>query len=297
MAGTTTPRSVAVLGLGPMGGPIAHNLIAAGCDVTVWNRSAPPLSALRDAGARVVNRVEEIDSDVILSVLPDVDQLRTQLNDEVLDAWTSHATAPQVVVVMSTTSPQKIEALARDLEARGIGVADAAMSGGDAGARSGALSIMVGARDHDWQTILPLLQLVGSTVVRFGQPGAGSIAKLCNQVVVAGTLAALSEALAIAERAKLDLGQLTDVFAGGLAASALLTQKKDKLLNRDYSLGGSLRNQVKDLRYATEVARGHGLPTPLAELLMTLFTTAEDRGFGDLDHSALREIYRMPDAP
>ena len=282
--------TASVLGLGPMGAPIARNLLAAGYAVTVWNRTAAVSAPFTALGARVAARPADAAADVILSVLPDVDQLAALLDDETIEAWSSTGTAH--LVILSTTSPGKVRDLASRLAESGIRVSDAPMSGGDRGARDATLSVMVGAEEADWGVISPILADIASTVVRFGRPGAGSIAKLCNQVVVAGTLTALAEAFGLAEHAGLDPELLARVLAGGLASSAVLDLKGRKLLDHDYSLGGSASNQLKDLRYAEEAARTAGASAPMTELLRTLFQAVEDRGRGGEDHTVVLELYR-----
>lgn len=285
----TTLPSTAVIGLGPMGAPIARNLLRAGVPLQVWNRTAEVAAPFAAEGAVVRESVDQIDADVILSVLPDVPQLRALLTDEVLEAW--RATGP-LLVVMSTTSPAQIEQLAADLAGTGIRVADSPMSGGDLGAQQGTLSLMVGAEEADYTQLEPVLRSIGRTIVRFGGPGTGAVAKLANQIVVAGTLSAIGEALALAERSGVDPAVLVPVLEGGLAGSAVLSLKKEKLLTGDYSLGGSATNQLKDLTYAADVAARTGAYAPLTELLHGVFDRIEQSGRGQEDHSVVLEYFR-----
>ncbi len=283
---TVSPRT-AVLGLGPMGEPIARNLVAAGHETQVWNRTAAKAEAL--AGAQAVRDLREITAPVILSVLPDIPQLRALLTDDVLAAW--ERTRP-LLVICSTTSPDRVRALAHELAPRGIRVADAPLSGGDSGAREATLSLMVGASEDDFAELEPTLRAIGRTIMRFGEPGAGSVAKLANQMVVAGTLTALTEALALAEAEGLQLDDLVSVLEGGLAASAVLSLKRDKVLTGDYALGGSAVNQLKDLDYAAGLADAAGAHAPLTELLRSIFASVVDEGRGDEDHSVVLEHFR-----
>ncbi|MEJ5914993.1 NAD(P)-dependent oxidoreductase [Pseudokineococcus sp. 1T1Z-3] len=282
-----TGRSVAVLGLGPMGAPVAANLLRADVDLTVWNRTAARADQLVEAGARRAETVADVDADVVLSLLPDVPQLLEHLTDDVLAAWGRRGTT---LVVMSTTSPGRVRDLADRCEPVGVHVVDAPMSGGDKGAREATLSLMVGATEPDMERVRPVLEVLGTTVVHLGGPGAGSVAKLCNQVVVAGTVTLLAEALALAARSGVDPGQVTRVLAGGLAASAVLDQKRDKLVGREYSLGGSVRNQVKDLDYAAAAAADAGLTLPLLEAVSQAFRDVAAE-HGDDDHTAVQERY------
>ena len=283
------PR-LAVIGLGPMGLPIAHNLLASDYEVVVFNRTRAVAEQLRPLGASIAQNAAQIDANIVFSVLPDIDQLREVLDEQTLKSWAERPGT--LLVVMSTTSPLKVRGLAKDLAAYGIAVADAPLSGGDHGARNRSLSIMVGATIEDWDKVQPVLEVLGKTVIRFGDPGAGSIAKLCNQMVVASTLTALAEAVAVAERAGLDTAALADILAGGLAASAVLDAKRAKLLTAEYSLGGSAQNQLKDLHYAQELGQGS---LPLLDTVTRRFEEVVAAGLGQRDHAVVLELYRNPD--
>ena len=288
MAASVIDLRVAVLGLGPMGGPIARNLAAAGYPLTVWNRT--PAKAQAFAGvARTPAEPKQVRADVVLSVLPDIDQLDAVAPDPVLAAWADGGTS--VLAILSTTSPRKVRDLAARAARVGIDVVDAPMSGGDRGAREGTLSIMVGGSDPAFATVAPVLDAIGGRVVHLGPLGTGTVAKLCNQLVVAGTLTALGEALGLASRAGLDEQALLGLFGNGLAGSAVLDLKGQKMPDREYSLGGSALNQLKDLRYAVEVAADLGARTPLLDLATALFAEVVDRGLGGSDHAVVRELF------
>lgn len=280
--------SAAVIGLGPMGHPIAENLLAAHRPVAVWNRTPQRADDLVAAGALRAETLADAAAPVILSVLPDVHQLQALLTPEVRAAW---ATAGARLVVLSTTGPEQVRALAAELAADGIPVVDAPVSGGVAGARAATLSIMVGGAEGDVAAVRGVLEDVGRTVLHLGPLGSGATAKLCNQVVVAGTLASLGEALALARRSDLDIDALLTLLQGGLAASEVLTQKRENLARRSYPLGGSTDNQVKDLRYATEAADRVGLPARMVPALLALFEAAVEEGHGQEDHAAVQELF------
>lgn len=284
--------NVAVLGLGPMGIGITRNLAEAGSQPIVWNRTDPRGKSIPRSGVRIVATPGDAAAATVLSVLPDVDQFRAVTGPEVWARW--HREGVERVIVMSTTSPSRIRDLESELAPFSIAVADAAMSGGEAGALAGTMSIMVGARLPDWRAIEPILNTIGSVVQRFGDPGAGSVAKLCNQVVVAGTLGALAEALALAERADIDRSALCNIFAGGLASSALLAAKRERLLSHQYTPNGSAVNQLKDLRYVASLAGELGAAVPITDVLADLFAAVVEDGRGDEDHSVVIEQLRRP---
>ena len=280
--------AVTVIGLGPMGHPIAANLLAAGRTVAVWNRTPSRADDLVSAGALRARTLSEAAAPAILSVLPDVHQLQTLLSAEVRRAWSN---AGARLVVLSTTGPEAVRGLAADLAPDGITVVDAPVSGGVAGARAATLSIMVGGTEEDVLAVRGILESIGSTVLHLGPLGSGATAKLCNQIVVAGTLASLGEALGLARRSGLDIESLLTVLRGGLANSEVLAQKQENLLARDYPLGGSTDNQVKDLLYARTAADAVKLPARLIPLLLDLFEDAIETGRGQQDHASVQELF------
>ena len=201
--------------------------------------------------------------------------------------WAAAGIERPVLVVHGTVSSVGVAALAARLATDGIEVVDAPLSGGVAGAESGTLSVMVGGSDDAVARVWPVLSLVGSTVRHLGPSGAGETAKACNQVVVAATVTALSEALVLADAAGIDRTQLLELLGGGLADSEVLRQKRDRWLTGDFTGGGSTANQVKDLRFVAETASARGLALPLAATLLGVFEQAVADGDGDLDHSAV----------
>lgn len=280
--------AVSVIGLGPMGHPIAANLLAAGRTVAVWNRTPSRADDLVAAGALRARTLSDAAAPVILSVLPDVHQLQALLTPEVRQAWSS---AGASLVVLSTTGPEAVRGLAADLAPDGIPVIDAPVSGGVAGARTATLSIMVGGAEEDVLAVRGILESIGSTVLHLGPLGSGATAKLCNQIVVAGTLASLGEALGLARRSGLDIDSLLTILRGGLANSEVLAQKQENLLARDYPLGGSTDNQVKDLLYARTAADAVELPARMIPVLLDLFEDTVGSGRGQQDHSSVQELF------
>lgn len=278
-------NTAAVLGLGPMGRPIAGHLLAHGVDVQVWNRTA---AVAAEFGDRAVGEPADLRAEVVFSALPDVDQFDTVAPDDVVRTWAENGT--RYVVVLSTTSRDKVIALQERLRGHGIAVVDAPMSGGDAGARAGTLSLMVGCSAESFATVEPLMRSFATTVEHLGPVGTGTAAKLANQVVVAATVAAVAEALDLARRSGVDGEQLFRVLRGGLAGSVFLDTKADRMLTGDHSLGGSIVNQVKDLRYAAELADQNGARLRQGRRTAELFVEAVDRGLGDLDHTAVLDV-------
>jgi 2-hydroxy-3-oxopropionate reductase len=261
----------------------------------VWNRttrtaqefvaefsaeSSPP------PGAVAVETPSAVVAEIVFSALPDVDQFDVVVPDDVAAGWRS----TRCVVVLSTTSPEKVRALGERLRPFGITVLDAPMSGGDAGARAGTLSLMVGGDADAFAAVEPVLRRFATTVEHLGDLGAGSVAKLANQVVVAATVTAVAEALDLARRSGLDVARVLTVLRGGLADSAVLRTKADRMVSGDFSLGGSITNQVKDLTYATALGDATGAALPVTRRTADVFVDAVAHDLGGQDHTA---VYRL----
>lgn len=280
---------VALLGLGPMGSPMARRLLAAG-PLTVWNRTASRAAEFAEAGARVAATPADAAEDVVLTVLPDLDQVESVLAGEwgLLRGWQERGVASPVLVVHGTVSPPRVAQLAKTLfDRQGVRVVDAPLSGGTVGAAAGTLSVMVGGDEPTARALFPLFEHFGRTVRYVGRSGAGALAKLCNQVIVASTVAAVSEAMALARTAGLDQEVLMELLRGGLADSELLRQKGGKWLADEYSAGGSAANQVKDLIYLREAAAAAGVRLSVADAVTALFAHMVERGDGALDHTGV----------
>lgn len=298
-----TTLRVAVLGLGAMGLPMARRLHGAGWAVTAWNRSAGPREVLGAEGVRTVSASGDAIEPIMLSVLPDVQQLREQLDapDGILrELERARGDRDDLavirLVVMSTTGPEQVKALAADLASFGIQVVDAPVSGGDRGAQDGTLSIMVGGADDDVQAVLPALRPLGALIEHLGPLGAGSMAKLCNQIVVAGNLTATAEALVVAERAGLDPAVMVRLFQNGLARSGVLELKAEKFLSGEYPVGGNAKNQLKDLRYLETELAALGHRARIAPVLTALFADVVEAGWGEDDHAVVIELLRGDDS-
>jgi len=289
---------VGFVGLGVMGRPMARNLVRAGHRVVVWNRSPEPAAELAAAGARVARTPAELAAaaPVVLTMLPDLPHVEEVLHRD--DGLLRGMGWGSVLVVMGTVSPVDVRDLGARLEPAGVSVVDAPVSGGDVGAEQATLSIMAGGRPQDVARVRPFLEAMGTTVDQLGPLGAGQLAKACNQIVVAATITALSEALVLARRGGLDAQRVFAVLGGGLAGSRVLEVKGPKLLGGDFRPGGAAAFQHKDLGFALAAARAEGVALPLTALVDQLFGAACWNGFGDDDHSVVvRVIERLAGAP
>lgn len=286
-------RTVGFLGLGPMGMPMARALADAGLDVVAWNRTAARVDELRELAPSVRGRATPREvaaaADVVVTMLPDLPQVREQLDGEdgLRAGWAGSGAVAPLLVVMGTVSPVGVVDLGEELAADGIHLMDAPVSGGPQGAHERRLSIMTGGDEADLERMRPAFEAMGATLRRMGPLGAGQLTKACNQRVVGGTLAALGEAVRLAEAGGLDVATVLEVLGGGLAGSEALRQKGERYVTGDFTGGGSSRNQLKDEQIILETAGRYGLHLPLSEVVRDLYAQVVAEGDGDLDHSAV----------
>ncbi|WP_328980045.1 NAD(P)-dependent oxidoreductase [Streptomyces canus] len=297
------PGTVGFVGLGAMGLPMAANLAKAGFDVLVWARGRIPLDAAVAAGCRAAGRPADVAAGArtVITMLPDLPQVRevSAGPDGLLAGLDTDAPAEAMdtLVVMGTVSPVAVRALAQELRSFGVTVVDAPVSGGVKGARDATLSIMVGGTQDAVDRARPYLTAMGSTVRRMGDTGAGSLAKACNQLVVAGTLVALAEAVVLGEHGGLDPAALLEVLAGGLASSEVLAQKRRHLAESDFTPSGPARYLHKDLGFVLDSAAHAHVELPLSTSVARLYAAIDDRGLGDLDNSVVLRLLREDNSP
>jgi 2-hydroxy-3-oxopropionate reductase len=279
--------TVAVLGLGIMGAPMAVNLIKAGFDVVVYNRSPEKVERLVEQGARGAGDVAEAvrEADIVLTMLPDSPDVEAVVLGEggVLDS----ARPGALLIDASTIRPDVSVRLAEEARARGFRAVDAPVSGGEAGAVEGTLSIMVGGAPEDVEAARPVLEAVGSTVVHVGPAGSGQTVKAANQLIVAGTIELVAEALVFLEAHGVDTEAAVKVLAGGLAGNRILDRKAANMIAREFTPGFRVDLHHKDLGIVTSAAREAGVAIPLGAQVAQLMGALRADGHGSLDHSAL----------
>ncbi|ALG13392.1 NAD(P)-dependent oxidoreductase [Kibdelosporangium phytohabitans] len=264
--------AVAVIGLGIMGGPMAANLGKAGYEVIGVRRS--------DSVGRAVSR-----ADVILTVLPDSPDVEAVASGD--DGIIANAKPGSVWIDSSTIRPDVSVRLAQAAAGKGIRAVDAPVSGGEAGAVDATLSVMVGGSAEDFEAAKPVLDVVGSTVVHVGPPGAGQTVKAANQLIVAGTIELVAESIVFLEAHGVDTDAAVRVLAGGLAGNRILDRKAEGMLAREFQPGFRVDLHHKDLGIVTSAARGAGVAIPLGAAVAQLMGALRQQGHGSLDHSAL----------
>lgn len=279
-----------------MGLPMARHLVSANFEPYLWNRSPARSKEFLGANARVVNTPADAAVELVLTVLPDIFEVEEVLTGPhgLIAGWAESAIAAPILVVMGTVAPDAVRELQRRYP--DIVVVDAPLSGGTVGAEAATLSIMVGATEAVLESIRPVLDALGTTVLRMGNLGAGQTTKLCNQLVVAATIAGLSEAMVLAREAGLDRAKVQACLMGGLANSEVLQTKGHFFISENFRSQGIATNQLKDLAFILQKASTLNLSLPTANLLHSLFANLIENGHGNLDHTALfLEILRVND--
>ena len=282
--------TVAFIGLGVMGAPMARNLLAAGFDVVGHNRSSEAVERFVAHGGRGADTVAEAvaGADVVATMVPDSPDVRRVLTD---DGGVFAVARPGTLVVdFSSIRPDVSVALAAEGTARGFRVLDAPVSGSEQGAVEATLSVMVGGSGADVAAARPVLDAVGSTVVHVGPAGSGQTVKAANQLVVAGTIELLAEAIVFLEAHGVDTEAALAVLGGGLAGSTVLARKGASMLARRFAPGFRITLHHKDMGIVTAAAREAGVAVPLGTLVAQLVGALEAQGHGDLDHSALLRV-------
>jgi 2-hydroxy-3-oxopropionate reductase len=277
--------TVGFIGLGIMGKPMAENLIEAGYGLVAYNRTREKAEELD--GATVADTPKEVaeQSDIIITMLPDSPQVEEVLSGE--DGVLEGIKEGALMVDMSTISPVVTEELADKASERGASMLDAPVSGGDVGAIDGTLSIMVGGGEEDFERALPLFEVMGETVTHVGPVGTGQVVKAANQIVVALTIEAVSEALVLGSKGGVPPEKILDVLGGGLAGNKVMEVKREKMLDHSFDPGFRVELHHKDLGIALAAGREYGVTLPVTAVVDQMLETLKMLGRGDQDHSAL----------
>ncbi len=273
-----------------MGKPMARNVMEAGYDLVVYNRSRGPVDEMVEDGASAAGNPREVaeNSDIVITMLPDSPDVREVVTGEngVLEGMGEGS----LLVDMSTISPVVTEELATQVKRKGASMLDAPVSGGDVGAIEGTLSIMVGGSEEDFERARPLFEAMGKTIVHVGGNGAGQVTKAANQVVVALTIEAVSEALVLGSKGGVAPEKILDVLSGGLAGNKVMEVKREKFLSHDFSPGFRSELHHKDLGIALAAGRAYGVVLPVTAIVDQMLLSMKKKGWGGEDHSALLRV-------
>ncbi len=284
-ASATAPLSIAVLGIGMMGFPMARRLCEAGHRISAWNRSRAKAERLLPFGAQVFDRPADAvaQADIVVCLLED-----GRVVEEVLfGLGTTDGLRPgSLVIDMSSIQPRQARDHAARLAALGVHHLDAPVSGGTVGAEAGTLAIMAGGKQADFERALPVFASLGRAT-HVGPHGSGQLAKLANQMIVGITIGAVAEALLLCEKGGADMGKVKQAISGGFADSRILQVHGQRMVERDFAKRAAVTVQLKDMRNALTTASEVGFDAPITGLFEQLFAQAAEHGLADLDHSAL----------
>ncbi|WP_159953363.1 NAD(P)-dependent oxidoreductase [Rhizobium sp. 18065] len=285
--------TIAVIGTGIMGAPMAGRLAEAGFKVTAWNRTPDKAAALHDRGVATAGTVVEAveDADVVICMLSSGPVCETLLMGE--DGVIAAMRPGSTLLVMSSIPVETAVALSKAASARQIAGLDAPVSGGEKGARDGTLAIMAGGDAAVVDRLRPLFSCLGR-VTHVGPSGSGALTKLANQLIVASTICAVAEALTLAQSGGADPARVREALLGGFADSTVFRQHGLRMVEGNFQPGGPAKYQVKDTSTALGFARSRGLTLPVSEEVDRLFQAMVNHGDGELDHSGvILELQRM----
>lgn len=283
---------LAFIGMGTMGAPMAANLLKAGHQVTVHNRTRDKEEPLAAQGAKRASSPAQAaaGAEIVFLCLADTPDVEHILFGK--DGVIEGAKPGTVVTDMSTISPAATTGFADALAEKGVMMVDAPISGGSEGAINGTLAIMVGGDPADVEKVMPAFKAMGKTITHVGPIGAGQMTKAINQVILAGYYFATGEGIALGLKAGLDVNKVVQAIGGGACASWVLANRAGNMINDNYPLGFRLRLHQKDLRIALETAAELDISLPVASLVAEFENSLVGNGLGDEDVSVLARIVR-----
>ncbi len=278
---------IGFIGVGIMGRPMVMNLVKAGYPVTIFDVVRSSVEALESEGVPAASSSKEVaeKSDVVITMLPEDMHVEAAILGS--DGVFAGTRPDQLVIDMSTISPVTSRKIADEGKKRKIRVLDAPVSGGDKGAIAGTLSIMVGGDAADFEAASKIFETMGKTITYCGPHGAGQVVKACNQIVVALTIEAVSEALVLGSKAGVRPEIILEVLGGGLAGNKVMEVRGPNFLNHDFAPGFKIKLHRKDLGIILDTAKEYGVALPVTALVNQMFTTLVNEGQAELDHSAL----------
>jgi 3-hydroxyisobutyrate dehydrogenase len=278
---------VGFIGLGIMGQGMVRNLLKAGFEVNIWNRTAKRMDPLVEAGAKKTNSPADLASkcDIVITCVSDTPDVKEVVLGEngVIDG----ARSGTLLIDMSTISPQATREIAEKLDEKGVHMVDAPVSGGSEGAAKGTLSIMIGGDAKQVARAMPYFEAMGKTITHVGGHGAGQMVKLVNQILVVVNMLAVGEALLFGQAGGLDLQKTLEAVTQGAAGSWMLANRGPQVLERDWRPGFTIDLQQKDLRLVLEAADQMGVPLMATNMVFNLYRTLQREGLGAEGNHAL----------
>ena len=282
---------IGFIGLGIMGKPMSKNLVKAGYDLIVYDRNQAAAHEVAECGAQEAFSTAEVAavSDVIITMVPNSPQVREVALSE--DGIIAKAKEGTVLIDMSSIDPVESRKIGAALAEKGIDMLDAPVSGGEPKAIDGTLSVMVGGKEETFDKYKELLSHMAASVVYVGELGAGNVAKLANQIVVASNIAAVAEALTISVKAGVDPEHVYQAIRGGLAGSTVMDAKAPMMMDRNFKPGFRIELHIKDLNNALNAAHAVSAPVPITAQMMEILQAVKADGYEKEDHSGMLHYY------
>ena len=279
---------IGLIGLGIMGKPMAKNLLKAGYELWVNNRSQGPMEELAACGAHAATRKELAENaEVIITMLPNGPQVREVILGDVIKDMRPR----QIFIDCSSISPVVSKEIAAALAEKGVEMLDAPVSGGEPKAIDGTLSFMVGGKQAVFDRCKDILGAMGASVTRCGEVGAGNTTKLANQIIVACNIQAVAEAFTLAQKAGVDPEVVYKAIRGGLAGSTVLDAKGPMMIAGNDKPGFKIDLHIKDLNNALDCAHTVGAPVPMTAAVQEILQWLHNNDCGENDHSAIAKYY------
>ena len=283
---------VAFIGLGTMGAGMALNILKAGNELTVYNRTIGKEKDIINEGAAWAKSPQDAaaEAEIIVTCVSDTPDVEEIILGEY--GIIHSALRGSIIIDMSTISPTATRHISEELSKKGVKMLDAPVSGGPEGAQNGTLAIMVGGDGEDFEKALPILEAMGKTVTHVGPIGAGQTTKAINQIIIAGTYISVAEGLTLGMKAGLDMDKVIEAISGGAASSWVLHNRGINVVKNTYPLGFRVRLHHKDLKVALDTARELGVTIPTAALVAQIESGLIAKGYGDDDVSAIGRAIR-----
>ena len=285
-------KSIAFIGIGLMGFPMAKNLLKSGYNLKAYNRSQDKADRLKEFGAEISVSIKDVvtNSDIIITMLTDDNAVEKVMGS---DEFISNIKEGATVIDMSSVNPVLTIKYSKKLKEKKIDYLDAPVSGGTIGAEEASLAIMVGGEQDVFNEALNVLKAMGNPTL-VGPVGSGQVSKLANQIIVGLTIGAVAEAITLCEKAGANPNKMIKALSGGWADSKILQTHGKRMIDKDFTPKGRTSVHLKDMNNILECANSHNTHLPISNLVKEMYKSLVENGHGETDHSSLyKEIERI----
>lgn len=285
-------KKIGFIGIGLMGLPMSKNIVKAGYNLTVFNRSKNKAEPLKEFGAKISNTLKDaVDgSDIVITMLTDDTAVDAVMNNT---DFLENLKSGSIVIDMSSVKPTTATKHGNNLKLKNINYLDAPVSGGTIGAEEASLAIMVGGEQNIFDDAFDILKKMGNPTL-VGPIGSGQVSKLANQIIVGLTIGAVAEAVTLCEKAGADPNKMIKALSGGWADSKVLQTHGKRMINKDFTPKGRTSVHLKDMNNILECANNYNTHLPISNLVKEMYKSLVENGHGETDHSSLyKEIERI----